>query len=120
MTQQMMEAYQECFERARTALRSGTTAHDVHMSAFGAFEDLDVKPGHVTGHSIDMTMVAHPRIGEGVETVLEENMIISIHPHVVTSDDQHCLYMQETFRVTPDGGEQMSSVPIVAFDGSER
>ena len=86
---------------------------------FGAFSDLDVKPGHVTGHSIDMTMVAHPRIGEGVETVLEENMIISIHPHVVTLDAQNCLYMQETFRVTRDGGEQLSSVPIVAFDGSE-
>lgn len=120
LTQELMEAYQECFERAKAALRAGTTAHDVHMSAFGAFKGLDVKPGHVTGHSIDMTMVAHPRIGEGVETVLEENMIISIHPHVVTSDDRNCLYMQETFRVTPDGGEQMSSVPIVAFDGSER
>ena len=56
----------------------------------------------------------------GVETVLEENMIISIHPHVVTLDDENCLYMQETFRVTPAGGEQLSSVPIVAFDGSER
>lgn len=120
MTREIMEAYQECFELAKSSLKAGATAHDVHMSAFGAFEGLDVKPGHVTGHSIDMTMVAHPRIGEGVETVLEENMIISIHPHVVTTDDQHCLYMQETFRVTPQGGEQMSSVPIVAFDGSER
>ena len=119
-TQQIMEAYQECFERARTSLKAGNTAHDVHTSVFGAFDGLDVKAGHVTGHSIDMIMVAHPRIGEGVETVLEENMIISIHPHVVTNDDQNCLYMQETFRVTASGGEQLSSVPIVAFDGSER
>ncbi len=119
-TQQIMEAYQECFERARSSLKAGTTAHDVHTSVFGAFDGLDVKAGHVTGHSIDMIMVAHPRIGEGVETVLEENMIISIHPHVVTNDDQNCLYMQETFRVTASGGEQLSSVPIVAFDGSER
>ena len=87
---------------------------------FGCFDGLDVKPGHVTGHSIDMIMVAHPRIGEGNETVLEENMIISIHPHVVTADDTACLYMQETFRVTADGGEQLSSVPIVAFRGDER
>ncbi|MEE9184931.1 MAG: M24 family metallopeptidase [Acidimicrobiia bacterium] len=119
-TQQIMEAYQECFERARNSLKAGTTAHDVHMRVFGAFAGLDVKAGHVTGHSIDMIMVAHPRIGEGVETVLEENMIISIHPHVVTMDDENCLYMQETFRVTATGGEQLSSVPIVAFDGSER
>ena len=119
-TQQIMEAYQDCFERARVSLRAGNTAHDVHMDVFGAFNGLDVKPGHVTGHSIDMIMVAHPRIGEGVETLLEENMIISIHPHVVTTDDENCLYMQETFRVTSTGGEQLSSVPIVAFDGSER
>ncbi len=119
-TQRIMEAYQECFERARTSLKAGNTAHDVHMSVFGAFDGLNVKAGHVTGHSIDMVMVAHPRIGEGVETLLEENMIISIHPHVVAADDTHCLYMQETFRVTADGGEQLSSVPIVAFDGSER
>ena len=52
-----------------------------------------------------MNMVSHPRIGEGVETVLEENMIISIHPQVVTTDQENCLYMQETFRVTKAGGE---------------
>lgn len=119
-TQRIMEAYQGCFERARSSLKAGNTAHDVHMSVFGAFDGLDVKAGHVTGHSIDMVMVSHPRIGEGVETVLEENMIISIHPHVVANDDSHCLYMQETFRVTAEGGEQLSSVPIVAFNGSER
>jgi len=120
LSTRIMEAYQECFERARSSLRAGATAHDVHMNVFGAFSGLDVKAGHVTGHSIDMIMVAHPRIGEGVDTVLEENMIISIHPHVVTGDDRHCLYMQETFRVTPTGGEQLSSVPIQVFDGTER
>ncbi len=120
LSARIMEAYQECFERARSSLRAGATAHDVHMNVFGAFSGLDVKAGHVTGHSIDMIMVAHPRIGEGIETVLEENMIISIHPHVVTTDDRHCLYMQETFRVTPTGGEQLSSVPIQVFDGTER
>ena len=120
LSAQIMEAYQECFEQARASLRAGATAHDVHMNVFGSFAGLDVKAGHVTGHSIDMIMVAHPRIGEGVETVLEENMIISIHPHVVTLDDENCLYMQETFRVTADGGEQLSSVPIVTFDGTER
>ncbi|GBD84227.1 xaa-Pro dipeptidase [bacterium BMS3Abin02] len=119
-TIEIMAAYQDCFERARTTLRAGNTAHDVHTAVFGAFSGLAVKAGHVTGHSIDMIMVAHPRIGVGVETVLEENMIISIHPHIVTNDERHCLYVQETFRVTASGGEQLSGVPIVSFDGSER
>lgn len=119
-TAEIMAAYQAAFDAARRALRAGNTAHDVHVAVYSCFDGLAVKPGHVTGHSIDMIMVSHPRIGEGVETVLEENMIISIHPHVVTDDETACLYMQETFRVTPEGGEQMSSVPIVAFRGDER
>jgi Xaa-Pro aminopeptidase len=120
LSTRMMDAYEECFEQARSNLKSGTTAHEVHHAVFGSFAGLDVKPGHVTGHSIDMVMVSNPRIGDGVDTVLEENMIISIHPHVITTDDRHCLYMQETFRVTDTGGEQLSGVPIVAFDGTER
>ena len=119
-TAEIMVAYQEAFEAARRTLRAGNTAHDVHTAVFSCFDGLDVKAGHVTGHSIDMIMVAHPRIGEGIQTVLEENMIISIHPHVVTADDSACLYMQETFRVTATGGEQLSEVPIVAFRGDER
>jgi len=120
LSSRIMDAYVECFELARSNLKSGATGHDVHHSVYGAFAGLDVKPGHVTGHSIDMVMVSHPRIGDGVDTVLEEDMIISIHPHVITNDDRHCLFMQETFRVTADGGQQLSSVPIVVFDGTER
>jgi Xaa-Pro dipeptidase len=118
-TSVLMEAYQNCFEEARRTLAAGNTAHDVHRSVFGAFDGLEVKAGHVTGHSIDMIMVAHPRIGEGEDIELKENMIISIHPHVVSNDDTQCLYLQETFRVTPSGGEQLSNVPIMAFTGDE-
>jgi Xaa-Pro aminopeptidase len=116
----MMEAYQEAFERARSMLRVGNTAHDVHRAVLEPFSELDLKLGHVTGHSIGMTMIEQPRIGEGEETKLAENMVISIHPHVLSADESTCLYMQETFRVTAGGGEQLSTVPIVAFDGSEQ
>ena len=99
---------------------AGATAHDVHMNVFGSFAGLDVKAGHVTGHSIDTTMVAHPRIGERIETVLEENMIISIHPHVVTIDDKAASTCRRRSASPPRAGEQLSSVPIKVFDGTER
>src|SRR5262249_15128432 len=74
--------------------------------------------GHVTGHSIGMTMIEHPRIGEGNETELREDMIFSMHPHVIAGDGS-CLYMQETWRIGASEGEQLSALELRIFDGSE-
>jgi hypothetical protein len=42
-------------------------------------------------------------------------MVISMHPHAITQDEQACLYMQDTWRVTPEGGVPFSQVPIRIF-----
>ena len=107
----MLEAYEEYFEAARTALRPGATAHDVHRAARG-FTDRGYHLGHVTGHSIGMTMIEFPKIGEGVETELAANMVFSMHPHVISDDGSECLYMQDTWLVTPDGGEPLAGLEL--------
>ena len=61
----MLEAYEEYFEAAKPALRPGATAHDVHRAVSKGFTDRGYHLGHVTGHSIGMTMIEHPKIGEG-------------------------------------------------------
>ena len=50
-------------------MRPGETAHDVHRAVSQGFTDRGYHLGHVTGHSIGMTMIEHPKIGEGVETL---------------------------------------------------
>ena len=82
-----MDAYQEYAEAARATMKAGNTAHDVHTAVSKGFLDRGFKLGHVTGHSIGMTMIEFPRIGEGNEFVLRENMVISMHPHAITQDD---------------------------------
>jgi Xaa-Pro aminopeptidase len=119
VTAEMMEAYVEYGEAARGAMRDGATAHDVHRAVSKPFRDRGYALGHVTGHSIGMTMIEHPRIGEGNEAELRENMVFSMHPHVI-ADDGSCLYMQETWRVGSDAGEQLSGLPLKIFDGSEQ
>lgn len=119
-TARMFDAYQECFERARASLTDGATAHDVHRAVSEPLEEGGYPLGHVTGHSIGMTMIEFPRIGEGEQTVLRENMVISIHPHVISPDGRSCLYMQETFRVGRDASEQLTNVPVRIFHGTER
>jgi Xaa-Pro dipeptidase len=107
----MNEAYDEYFEAAKDALRPGNTAHDAHRAVSKGFVDRGYKLGHVTGHSIGMTMIEFPKIGEGVETELREKMVFSMHPHAIAENGHDCLYMQETWLVGPDGGIPLSGLP---------
>jgi Xaa-Pro dipeptidase len=116
----MHEAYEEYYEAARDALRPGAGAHDVHRAVAKGFLERGYHLGHVTGHSIGMTMIEFPKIGEGVETELEENMVFSMHPHAIAADGRECLYMQDTWLVTKDGGEPLAGLPMRIFDASER
>ena len=118
-TKQMMEAYTEYYDAAREALRDGATAHDVHRAVSKGFVDRGFKLGHVTGHSIGMTMIEWPKIGEGDETELRTNMVFSMHPHAISQDGKECLYMQDTWLVTPDGGVPLADLPMKIFDGTE-
>jgi Xaa-Pro aminopeptidase len=114
-----MEAYEEYVVAARETMRAGTSAHDVHRAVSKGFLDRGFKLGHVTGHSIGMTMIEFPRVGEGLDTELRENMVISMHPHAITQDERTCLYMQDTWLVTPEGGLPFSQVPIRIFRPGE-
>jgi Xaa-Pro aminopeptidase len=118
--ERMLDAYEEYYDVARSVLRVGATAHDVHRAVSKGFVERGYHLGHVTGHSIGMTMIEFPKIGEGVETELEANMVFSMHPHAISADGDECLYMQDTWLVTPDGGEPLAALPMRVFDGSER
>jgi len=108
--ERMNEAYDEYFEAAKTALRPGATAHDAHRAVSKGFSERGYHLGHVTGHSIGMTMIEFPKIGEGVETELAENMVFSLHPHAIAENGHDCLYMQETWLVGADGGIPLSGL----------
>jgi Xaa-Pro dipeptidase len=118
-TRRMLEAYEEYFAAAKATMRPGVAAHDVHRAVARGFHARGFELGHVTGHSIGMTMIEHPRIGEGVETELRENMVFSMHPHAILPDGRSCLYMQDTWLVTSGGGEPLSELPLRIFAGSE-
>ena len=118
-TKRMQEAYDEYYAAAHTALKEGATAHDVHRAVSKGFHDRGFKLGHVTGHSIGMTMIEWPKIGEGDETELQANMVFSMHPHAIAQDGRACLYMQDTWLVTGDGGVPLADLPMRIFDGAE-
>jgi len=117
--QRLMDAYAEFHELAAAHMKVGASAEDVHRKCVKPFEGKGWRMGHVCGHSIGMTMIEHPRIGEGSEFELVENMVCSMHPHVMTEDRQDSLYFQETFRVGKDSGEPLSGIPVTYYRGGE-
>jgi Xaa-Pro aminopeptidase len=111
----MLEAYGEYYDAAKRALRPGATAHDVHRAVSKGFIERGYHLGHVTGHSIGMTMIEFPKIGEAVETELAENMVFSMHPHAIAADGHECLYMQDTWLVTAAGGEPLAGLELKIY-----
>jgi Xaa-Pro aminopeptidase len=118
-TKRMLDAYEEYEAAARDVLRTGRTAHDAHRAVSKGFTERGFHLGHVTGHSIGMTMIEFPKIGEGVETELQAGMVLSMHPHAISQDGRACLYMQDTWLVTDGGGVPLAGLPMRIFDGTE-
>jgi Xaa-Pro aminopeptidase len=118
-TKRMLEAYDEYYAAAPAALRAGSTARDAHRAVAKGFLDRGFHLGHVTGHSIGMTMIEFPKIGEHEEMELQAGMVLSMHPHAISQDGQACLYMQDTWLVTDTGGVPLAGLPMKIFDGTE-
>jgi len=118
-TRAMSDVYPEAMEAARLKMRDGVPACEVHKAATDVFQRAGFALGHLTGHSIGLTMIEHPAIGANTKIELKENMIFSFHPQVVDQDGQVCLYTQDTYRVGKKEGECLASVPWKFYSGAE-
>ena len=119
-TQAMADAYPEALESARKLMRAGELASTVHKSVADTFAKHGFSLGHLSGHSIGMTMIEHPAIGAKSDVVLEEDMIFSLHPQVVDKDGKVCLYTQDTYRIGATEGECLADVEWKFFRGGEK
>jgi len=99
--------------RANDCLKLVTAALEMleHMSPWEYTEVRKVL-GHVTGHSIGMTMIEFPKVGEGSDVELKENMVLSMHPHAIAANGEDCLYMQDTWLVTAEGGVPLADLEM--------
>jgi Xaa-Pro aminopeptidase len=119
-TQAMADVYPAALEAARKLMRHGELASTVHKAVADTFFKHGFSLGHLSGHSIGMTMLEYPAIGASSQVPLEENMIFSLHPQVVDQDGKVCLYTQDTYRIGKSEGECLASVPWKFYTGEER
>ncbi len=117
--QEMASAYPEAMEAARRLMREGESAASVHRAVADTFAAHGFGLGHLSGHSIGLTMIEHPAIGARSQVELREGMIFSLHPQVIDRDGQVCLYTQDTFRVGKTEGENLADVEWKFFQGGE-
>lgn len=115
----MKSVYPEAMEAARLLMREGEPASNVHRAVADTFGRYSFHLGHLSGHSIGLTMIEHPAIGARTQVELRENMILSLHPQVVDQEGQVCLYTQDTFRVGKKEGENLADVPWEFYRGGE-
>ena len=118
-TRAMSDVYPEAMEAARLKMHDGILACEVHQAAADVFQRAGFALGHLTGHSIGLTMIEHPAIGANTKIELKENMVVSFHPQVVDQDGQACLYTQDTYRIGKKEGECLASVPWKFYSGAE-
>ncbi|MBV9343076.1 MAG: aminopeptidase P family protein [Acidobacteria bacterium] len=119
-TEAMAEAYRLALEAARPVMRPGERASSIHRAIVEVFAQHGFSLGHLSGHSIGATMIEHPAIGQSSDVELEENMVLSLHPQVVSQDGKVCLYTQDTYRVGRSQGECLADVPWKFFNGGEK
>ena len=119
-TKKMADVYPEAIEAARLLMRDGEPIKHAHKASADIFAKQGFALGHLSGHSIGMTMIEYPAIGANTETLFRENMVFSFHPQVVDQDGKVCLYTQDTYRVGKKEGENFAHVPWKFYNGSER
>jgi len=119
-TKRMADVYPEALEAARVLMRDGEPIKNVHRAAVDIFAKQGFSLGHLSGHSIGMTMIEHPAISATSETLLRENMVFSFHPQVVDQEGKVCLYTQDTYRIGKKEGENFANVDWKFYSGEER
>ena len=120
MSARMAAVYPEALEAARRLMRDGQPIAGVHKACADVFARAGFRLGHLSGHSLGMTMIEHPAIGASSEAVLREGMVLSMHPQVVDPDGHVCFYTQDTYRVGKTEGQNLCDVPWKLYSGKER
>jgi len=118
-TAEMAAVYPDALEAARLKMKEGEPIAGVHRAAADVFARRGFGLGHLSGHSIGLTMIERPAIGSKDRSILRENMVFSFHPQVVDEEKKVCLYTQDMYRVGKTEGECITPVPWKLYRGDE-
>lgn len=104
----MMEARRRCYQ----VLRAGVTGEEVDLASKDFLSQAGFKDNlmHRTGHGIGLGNHEGPFLAEGDQTVLQENMVVSIEPGIYVEGVGGFRH-SDTVRITKTGYEILTSCP---------
>lgn len=120
LSARMASVYPEALEAARRLMREGEPIAAVHKACADCFASSGFQLGHLSGHSLGMTMIEYPGISATSAVVLREGMVLSMHPQVVDQNGRVCFYTQDTYRVGKNEGENLTQIPWKVYSGGEQ
>lgn len=116
----MATAVQAGLAAAARQLKPAKRPDQVQRAIVDAVAKHGGRSAYWSGHGIGQDVIEEPWLGlevvqdrDAASTwVLEENMVISIHPYAEDVDGKAVGYMANTYIVTPKGGESISKLPL--------
>ncbi len=112
VTEQIEEYYSIIFEgedNVEEMLRPGVKANEVYEAMYKPIKDRNLKGLDMGGHGTGMDTHEPPSIDEWNEQKIEEGMVLSIEPWLV-SDEGVLFGIQDTFVVTRNGCEKIEAL----------
>lgn len=107
--------YQRLFKAAVDALRVGVDnlipgkqIGDLVKAVTGKVEEEGFKTGYWCGHGMGLDVGESPGLFRDSTVELKENMVITIHPQVMTLDGKAGIFLGDTFVVEKGGARNLS------------
>ena len=124
----LARACREIQDVAMAAIRPGVTCESVYDAAQAAADRLGVADvfqgygdlhGPYIGHSIGLELDEPPVLGPGVDTPIEEGMVLAVEPKLI-SPAFGAVNIEDDVVVTADGYELLGDLPRAVFVIDER
>lgn len=107
--------YERLFETGKKALEAGVShlvpgakLGDVARIISSIAGDAGFKTGVWSGHGMGIDLGDGIGIFEDSTLALEEGMVITVHPHIISADGKEGLLLGDTYVITRDGARNLS------------
>ncbi|GAA6200222.1 Xaa-Pro peptidase family protein [Aquicoccus sp. SU-CL01552] len=97
-------------EAGLAAARTGNSCHELFAAMSSVISELDDSGGDIgrLGHGLGMQLTEQPSHMAGVETVLQDNMVLTLEPSLSYGDGLMMVH-EENIVVTPQGGRLLTT-----------
>lgn len=107
----LFEAGKKALEVGASLLRPGGVVGDVARAVADEVRSAGFKTGLWCGHAMGIDLGDGVGLSEENPARLQDNSVITIHPHVMSLDGEQGLLIGDTFVVGEDGGRNLSRNP---------